>query len=234
MWVDHAHETADLQHLGYHVVRMGYFGIEGLPKVLRRIDVSAFRKVLDHYKKLPSVDPHAIAVLGVSKGGELALLLGSLYPDIHTVIAVVPSHVVFQASEVTLARHSSWLYQGKEVPFVPYPRMSLATLKGVLDGESYRQMHLEALKNPKAVKQARIKVENIHGAVYLLSAKYDQMWPSMEMCQAIVKRLQEKHFPYPYKHIIFESNHFVLDHKGAWQTVLNLLQREKSRYRSMR
>ncbi len=233
IWRDQAHETSDLQHLGYHVVHMGYFGMEGLPQSLSRIDLGAFQKVLDHYKQLPNVDRNGIALLGVSKGGELALLLASLYPDIHTVVAVVPSHVAFQASDVTLSQHASWRYNGKEVPFVPYPRLSWATLKGVLDGEHYRQMHLEALKNREAVERARIKVENIHGNIYLLSAKYDQMWPSTQMCEAIVERLKQKGFPYTYKHVIFESNHFVLDHQKAWQTILSWLREEKRRYRHL-
>ncbi len=226
MWVDHAHETSDLRRLGYHVVTVGYFGMKGLPQHLNRIDLSAFRNVLKHYKKLPGVDPDSIALLGVSKGGELALLLASLYPDIHTVVAVVPSHVAFQASNVTLYRNSSWIYNGKEIPYVPFPRLSWATVKGVLDGENYRQMHLEALKNTAAVKRARIKVEKIHGPIYLLSARHDQMWPSMEMCEAIIKRLKEKRFKYAYKHTIFDSNHFVLEQKGAWQKVLAFLKKK--------
>ena len=114
---------------------------------------------------------------------------------------------------------------------MPYPRFSLATLKGVIDGEHYRQMHLEALKNSEAVKKAVIKVERIHGSIYLISAKHDQIWPSTQMCEAIVERLKEKHFPYRYRHVVFDSNHFVLDHKEAWQQILSWLKEEKVRYR---
>jgi len=224
MWQDeNRRESHTLRSKGYHVVTVGYFGMDGLPKELNRINLNGFKKVLEKYKKYPTVKKDSIGVVGVSKGGELVLLLGSLYPDIHTVVAIVPSHVAFQASNVTLYKNSSWVYNNKEVPFVPFPRLSMATIKGVLDGENYRAMHLEALKNKKAVDKARTKVENINGSIYLLSAKYDHMWPSMEMSQEVVKRLKDKKFKHHFEHKTFDCNHYVLDQRGAWDGVLKFL-----------
>ncbi len=222
-------ETSELQHLGYNVVTVGYFGMKGLPKDLNHINLNGFEKVLRQYKKYPKVDNNDIGVLGVSKGGELVLLLASHYSDIHTVVAIVPAHVAFQASNITLKSNSSWLYNEKEVPFVTFTRLSMATIKGVIDGENYREMHIEALENKKAVEKARIKVENINGSIYLLSARYDHMWPSMEMSEEIMKRLKEKKFKHTYEHKTFDSNHFVLEQKGAWQGVLEFLEKEKGR-----
>ena len=222
-------ETSDLQHLGYNVVSVGYFGMKGLPKDLNHINLNGFEKVLRQYKKHPKVDSNSIGVLGISKGGELVLLLASLYSDIHTVVAIVPSHVAFQASNVTLKSNSSWVYNDKEVPFVSFPRLSISTIKGVIDGEKYREMHIEALENKKAVEKARIKVENINGSIYLLSARYDHFWPSMEMSNEIMKRLKEKKFKHTYEHKTFNCNHYVLEQKGAWQGVLEFLKKEKGR-----
>ena len=227
MWSDDgSHESHTLREKGYHVVTVGYFDMKGLPSELNRINLNGFKKVLEQYKNYPSVDSTSMGVVGVSKGGELVLLLGSLYADIHTVVAIVPSHVAFQASNITLYRNSSWVYDNREVSFVPFPRLSTATIKGVLDGENYRAMHLEALENREAVEKARIKVENINGSLYLLSARYDQMWPSMEMSQKMMKRLKEKKFKHHFEHKVYESNHYVLEQKGAWDGVLRFLDGE--------
>ena len=224
MWTDdRCQESVTLREKGYHVVTVGYFGMEGLSQELNNINLNGFKKVLEKYQNKPSVESDAIGVVGVSKGGELVLLLGSLYPEIHSVVAVVPSHVVFQASNVTLSRNSSWVYNNQELPFVPFPRMSMATIKGVLDGENYRAMHLEALENHEAVEKARIKVEDINGSIYLLSARYDHMWPSMEMSQEVVKRLKAKKFKHHFEHKVYDCNHYVLDQDGAWQGVLKFL-----------
>jgi len=82
MWFDSSNETKTLRAKGYHVVTVGYFDMEGLPKDLNSINLNGFKKVLDEYKDYPSVDSESMGVIGVSKGGELVLLLGSLYQKV--------------------------------------------------------------------------------------------------------------------------------------------------------
>ncbi len=135
--------------------------------------------------------------------------------------AISPSHVVFQASNITLKRNSSWAYKGEELPFVSFPRFSIATVKGVLSGENYLDMHQQALRNKKAVDAARIKVEKIKGSVLLLSAKHDHMWPSAAMAKEVVQRLKANQFPYHYEHVEWNSDHYILDDPNAWYRVLD-------------
>jgi pimeloyl-ACP methyl ester carboxylesterase len=164
--------------------------------------------------------------VGGSKGAELALLLATRYPDIHLVATFVPSHVVFQGTDIALfSHHSSWQYHGKELPFVPYNPFSWAALKGVLSGENYRDMHLQALENKNAVRRATIPVEKINGPIFLLSATQDQFWPSTPMSEAIMQRLASHHFPFPYQHLAWNSNHFILRDPKAWNALLDFLQR---------
>ena len=154
-------EVQNLLNIGYHVVTVAYLGYGDLTKKLNHINLNGFEKILNHYANNPSVDRETIGVVRVSKGGELVLLLGSLYSNIRSVVAIVPSHVAFQASNVTLKKDSSWVYNNKEIPFVSFPRFNIATIKGVLDGENYREMHIEALKDRDAVEKARIKVVTV-------------------------------------------------------------------------
>ena len=50
--------------------------------------------------------------MGVSKGGELSLLLGSYFPEIKAVAAYVPSSVVFQCVSTQLPSHLLVDFQG--------------------------------------------------------------------------------------------------------------------------
>lgn len=214
-----------LRNLGYHVVTVGYFKIDGIAETLSRVDLEPFGKAIEIYKKHPGVDPERIGIIGGSKGAELALILGTRYPDIHLVAAFVPSHVAFQGIDIAIfSHHSSWRYHGKELPFVPYNSFSWAALKGVFSGENYRDMHLQALEDKTAVKQATIPVEKINGSVFLLSAIHDQFWPSTPMAEAIMKRLDTHRFAFPHRHVAWNINHMVLKDPKAWQTLLDFVQ----------
>lgn len=220
---DFANENAQrfLDH-GYHVVSIGYFGMEGTPQHLNRISLDSIHRLIMRYKNHQRVDPNRIAILGVSKGGELALLFASLYKEIRAIIAAVPSHVSFQASNITLFSNSSWELDGQETAFVPYQRLSIATIKGILTGE-YLDMHIQALENTKAVEAAKIRVENSTAAILLISGQQDQIWPSTYMSNEIMKRLAKHNYPYPYEHYQMNADHFVLDHPESWKKIMSFL-----------
>ncbi len=223
IWPSDEKTVLDLQGHGYHVVTVAYFGLKGLPDSLSKIDLEPFGEAIQVYKKHKGVNSERIGIIGVSKGGELALILGSLYHDIHMVVGIVPSHVAFQGINTTLFHHSSWQYKGKEVSYVPYSHFSLATLKGVWTGEQYLDMHLLALEDKEIENKARIHVENINGPIFLLSAKHDQYWPSSYMSEEIIKRLKKYNFPYYFRHMVWDSNHWVLLESNAWDEVLSFI-----------
>jgi esterase/lipase len=210
MWPGDTPMVKDLRKQGCNVVTVGYFGLKGLPDTLTLIDLEPFGKAIEIYKHYPHVDSGRVGLIGGSKGGELALILGSLYPNLHLIVAFVPSNVAFQGTKKSLFHYSSWRYRGKPWPFVPYPTFSYATIKGVLSGENYLDMHQLALQNTSAVKAATTQVEKINGPIMFLSAKHDQWWPSTQMSQAAMARLREHHFAHPYTHIVWNWKHEVL------------------------
>jgi len=227
IWTGNDPIVLSLRTQGYHVVTVGYFKMPGISKQLTRIDLEPFGKAIELFKKHPGVDPDRIGIVGGSKGAELALLLATRYPDIHLVATFVPSHVLFQGINIALfSHHSSWRYQGEELPFVPYDPFSWAALKGVLSGENYRDMHLQALQNREAVRTATIPVEKINGPIFLLSATRDQFWPSTPMSERIMHRLDTYGFRFPHQHVAWNSNHFILRDPKAWDTLLHFLQKQ--------
>ncbi|MDQ3039641.1 MAG: hypothetical protein M3Q51_09075, partial [Pseudomonadota bacterium] len=75
---------------GYAMLAVGYFGAPNSPEQLDRISLDGIHDAILKAAKDPRVDGRCIGVIGGSRGGELALLLASHYPDIHAVVAIVP------------------------------------------------------------------------------------------------------------------------------------------------
>jgi len=65
---------------GFAALALAYFGIDRLPHELLEIPLEYFEKAIAWLRAQPGVDAERVAVVGNSKGGELALLLGATYP----------------------------------------------------------------------------------------------------------------------------------------------------------
>jgi pimeloyl-ACP methyl ester carboxylesterase len=187
---------------GYAFLAVGYFGMEGTPEELDRISLEKvyyeMKQALQHEKVADS----SLALIGGSKGAELALLLGSKYSDINCVVSIVGSHATFPALTFG-AGTSSWSYNNEEVPYVPAP---WASVPSMITG-NLREAFEIMLEDTAAVSKALIKVENIRGPVLCMSASQDEMWPSAEMSALVMKRLDEYNFPYAHEHIVVEGGH---------------------------
>lgn len=187
---------------GYAFLALGYFGAEGAPDSLDCISLENVYEAIIEATKNPKIDKDRIAVIGGSKGGELALLLASHFSLIKCVVAIVPSHVAFPGLTSHLST-SSWTYQGKEVPYVP---VSEETIPALIKRD-FRTAFDIMLKDKASVEKALIHVEDIHGSVLLVSATKDEMWASTPMSEAIMARLKAKGFTYSYEHIAIEGGH---------------------------
>ncbi|HEX6976423.1 MAG TPA: acyl-CoA thioester hydrolase/BAAT C-terminal domain-containing protein [Vicinamibacterales bacterium] len=184
---------------GYAVLALAYFNAEGLPPLLQNIPLEYFATAVDWLKSQPFVDPQRIGVLGTSRGGELALLLGSTYPSaFRAVVANVPSSVVWPGisddSDIP-----AWTLAGKAVPrmtgrFGPADR-----------GLSGRERFLKRMRDPAAVERASIPVERIGAPLLMFSAKDDQIWPSDLFAARVVERLKAHGFAHPLEHYSYEQ-----------------------------
>jgi hypothetical protein len=61
------------------------------------------------------------------------------------------------------------------------------------------------LKDAEAVRQATILVEKIRGPVLLVTGKEDQVWPSAQMADLVMKRLAAFKHPYPDQHLCYAN-----------------------------
>ncbi|MGE5427319.1 MAG: acyl-CoA thioester hydrolase/BAAT C-terminal domain-containing protein [Methylococcaceae bacterium] len=154
------------------------------------IPLEYFEKEINTLLSRPELKNNKLVVWGGSKGGELALLLASRYPQIEGVIAAVPSSVVFQGLGGSMV--SSWSEKGQSIPFVPFAPYDYSKIVN----SEYVEVFRLSLEQKEQVKKAAIEVEKINGPVLLLAGKADSMWPSHQMCEMIMKRLDANKFPH--------------------------------------
>jgi dienelactone hydrolase len=109
---------------------LGYFGEPGLPTQLKDIPLEYFQKALQWLAMQPGVDPQRVAVVGVSRGAEVALLLAADFPDlVHGAVACTTDAHVLGAYPPP-ASGPAWTLGGKLVPFglLPVDRITVPTL----------------------------------------------------------------------------------------------------------
>jgi dienelactone hydrolase len=154
------------------------------------------------------VTPGKLAVIGQSRGGELALLLGATFSEIGAVVAYVPSGVVWAGLRTTPGPvTTSWTHHGKRLAFMGAP---------VNDDEWSRTpvvltpSFMRAITNRPAIERAAIPVERINGPVLMFSGTDDQLWPSLNLADLAMQRLIKRNFPYQHEHISYAgAGHFI-------------------------
>jgi pimeloyl-ACP methyl ester carboxylesterase len=187
---------------GYAFLAVGYFGCKNTPPILNQISINDVYNAITEASKNDKINKKKIAVLGGSRGADLALLLGSYYPDISCVIGMSTSHVAFPGHTQEFTT-SCWVVDGMELPFVPVNEEAVPFLiKHDLRG-AFEAM----LKDTTAEEKAIIKVEKINGPILLLSGTKDEIIPAVQMGNKIMDRLKRNKFKYTYEHQIYEGSH---------------------------
>jgi pimeloyl-ACP methyl ester carboxylesterase len=187
---------------GYALLALGYFGTPNSPETLDRISLDGVHAAIVEAGKDPRVDGRCVAIIGGSRGAELALLLASHYPDIDAVVAIVPGSAVFPALTDAMTTGGFSLHD-KPLPFVPMtwgatPYLLVGDLRGAFE---------TIMQDRAAMQRAAIAVENINGPIQFVSASRDEMWPSKEMADAMMLRLKAKGFRHPVEHLVVQGGH---------------------------
>jgi dienelactone hydrolase len=160
---------------GYVALALAYFRFDDLPRELANVPLEYFGQAFVWMARRTEIDPNRLAVAGTSRGGELALQLGSLYTGIKAVVAYVPANVRYPACcGIAAAQGPAWTWKGNGLAFSRFGRGGRAM--GVLGAE--------------------IAVERTHGPILLVSGGEDGVWGSSTMTDAIVARLKREHFGY--------------------------------------
>lgn len=187
---------------GYAFLAVGYFGLPNTPADLDRIAIDGVRKAIRDAARDPRVDGDCVALIGGSRGAELALLLAAHDPTIDAVVGIVPGSAVFPALNTAMVT-PGFSIDGEPLPFVPMPWSATGDLlTGNLRGAFEKMM-----ANRPAMEAAAIPVERIRGPLLFVSASRDELWPSREMSDAMMARLAAYDFAYPHAHEVIAGGH---------------------------
>lgn len=196
---------------GYVTMALAYFGVDPLPQQLIEIPLEYAVEGIDWLAAQPAVDADHLALLGGSKGAELALLLAATYPErIDATVAYKPSSVVwmglYRSPQDNLeGPRSSWTLGGEPLPFLR-GRLTLDLVKvAVGRPAALRSSYAAALQDSASVAEAVIPVERIQCPVLLISGADDQMWPSAEMGQMVMDRLDKHGASFSHEHLVYEG-----------------------------
>jgi BAAT / Acyl-CoA thioester hydrolase C terminal. len=230
-WSGHPEHIRQFVDGGYTVLSLAYFGVDPLPSCLQALPLEYFTKAFHWLYSRREGIPGGVTLLGVSRGAELALLLGCNCAEVDAVVAIAPSSVVFPGAPKNIldalrGQHSAWNLQGREMSFVPLP-YSWITLRGLLTGRRTR-MFEEALRNDAAVKAASIPVERIHGPVLLESFTRDQVWPSTRMANQVAYRLVDRGYRFYFKHNAYDTVHSDWSFAPCWKNILGFLREQRA------
>ena len=164
---------------GYPALALAYFHSEGLPDMLQNIPLEYFGRALNWMAQRPEIDGEHLAVVGTSRGGELALQLGSMYSVIKAVVAYVPANVRYPACCGRMMG-AAWTWNGEPLEYA-MPGLNRSMSRDLMKGA--------------------IHVEVTSGPILLISGQEDGIWPSSEMTNAVADRLRLAHFAYPVERL---------------------------------
>jgi pimeloyl-ACP methyl ester carboxylesterase len=200
---------------GFACLGLAYWGTTDTSMALAEIPLERIERALRWLigrDEVVSSDGR-VAVVGASKGAELALLTAATFPDlVGPVVAYTPSSVVWVGLDFTLPpgpTRSSWTHRNQPVPYVRFP-------SDVGPAWSERGMSMlpvceKGLDDEKAVEEAAIAVERSTGPLLLVSGGDDRAWAAGRMSRMIVERMAKhgragdvSHLHYPQAgHMLF-------------------------------
>jgi dienelactone hydrolase len=201
---------------GYATAVLAYIQEPGLPPSLREVPIEALAAGYRSFAASSAVNADRVVVLAasVATGGALALLASTADLDPRGLVAISPTHVVWQAlgDGGPPPKASSWTLGGEPLPWTRMrgERLLPQMIDHALFDRFHRHprpkaLHLLAayaagLSDAPADEPAALAVERIRCPLLLISGQDDQMWPSVTMADSIMARrhrADDRHLTFP-------------------------------------
>ncbi|MDN3506952.1 MAG: acyl-CoA thioesterase/bile acid-CoA:amino acid N-acyltransferase family protein [Simkaniaceae bacterium] len=193
---------------GIPALALAYTGIGDLPPTVENVPLEYFEKAFEWVENHPQLNGE-IFLHGTSRGAELALVLGSYFPDkIHKIVAIAPSSVVLSAD--------SWLYEDEAIlpaaPFFIDMNNDTSVFESTRDNPRSIRVHRERglYLERENFDKAAIPVENIQCPILLISGGDDQLGPCSVYSELILERLEEHDSEIRCEHLDFpKAGHLI-------------------------
>lgn len=213
---------------GYQALALGYFGVPGLPDHISGTKLEYFQRALTWAHQTLTPANGFLALSGVSRGGELALLVASRYPAlVSAVVAYVPSpftHGVLNAGKPGEDRHApAWFAGNQPLPVLSAPNQTAnwALFDEAPAPRRQSPAFLSALEDKAAAARAMIPLENIAGPVLLISGEDDALWPSATFAEIARTHLAAANHPHAVEHLAYPNAGHTIDIPYLPTTVLS-------------
>ncbi len=171
---------------------MGEREIKELPADFVDIPIERLNQARTWIAGRAEADQRRIGLYGASKGAEFALLAACHLDWVKAVVAVAPSDVIWEGWGLTVSpgTRSSFSFQGKPLPFVPYVDFAgeQARLFSGLSVHLRRPHDRGRAAHPEAAVEARIPIERFRGELMLIAGQDDQLWNSAMMAHNLAER----------------------------------------------
>lgn len=202
---------------GFAALGCAFYKGTGLPDYFSNVPIEYFKPVIDWIKTRSDLNGDQIAIVGEGLGGQAALLIASLYPDIKAVATLMSSCVLFQSLDSSAYRQgptAPFTWDGKPLPFIAFDEtLSLNSNANIL--YLLRLISTSLFKQTRtAIENATIHLETIQGPILMLSGLDDEVLPSAYLSGLGYNRLNLAKFPFPYDLVIYAGAGHVLGSFG--------------------
>ncbi len=193
---------------------LAYFGAPGLSQTLENIPLEIVEKAIAWLNQQEVVAKDRIGVVGASRGGELAMLAASLFPQVKAVVGYTPSGVIWGG--IGEGDAPAWTYRGEAFPYLrtmfseEQERLFReAQEKGTpyLDAPSFEY---SLQQQSSLVEKATIPVERSQAAFLLIGNPGDGVWPSDKLSRIAIDRLDAHGYPRAHQLLSYEDGGHML------------------------
>ena len=199
------HRAKALAQCGFAALALGYFGCEGRPNKLVEIPLEYFGTALEWLRARPEVTSDFPAIAGISRGGELALLIAAHFPNISAVVSISGSGLMHRSPPRNDAMRASWSLRSQPLPYLEENNQSDDPTLWDYHGTpvSPKPRYLLNLQDEDAVARSIIPVEHLTVPVLFITGGDDQVWPAFELVELAMNRLKATGKQYLARHICY-------------------------------
>uniref|UniRef100_A0A6I8S5S8 Bile acid-CoA:amino acid N-acyltransferase n=2 Tax=Xenopus tropicalis TaxID=8364 RepID=A0A6I8S5S8_XENTR len=168
-----------LSSRGFACLALAYFAYEDLPKQLDILELEYFEEAAQFLLSNPKVVNHGIGVIGVSKGGEIALALACYLPMVKAAVCINGTNAVYG---YTLTYRDLWI---RGIPY-QVSRMEITDL-GLMRVSSL----MDEARKPEH-QGSILPIEKAKGPVLFLVGEEDQAYNSLTFAMEAIARARNR------------------------------------------